>query len=289
MASRSRSVPDPSATNAGSDEPVFNTPYNSTTPTSRTSPRVQRLTSPRTAALEDSWSFQLVAPPSASVRTPTPARRVPPGSMARNTPTSTTPIPSGSRSLPHSASPLQTLHIPHIVRGGGGAGTNGATAPSTSGRPSNRGRRASSSAAPAPSTPRKPSTSHLPQPTPTFTRPSYLEYSALRRFITTESPPASQQSSSINSPSRASNHLSNLLRRPRSSTDSDSESEGVPSPKARSAYLPQARRLFVSDTLVIPTRWNDRDRCPPLVISHDGRDVTFNGESSCCFLSELPV
>lgn len=142
---------------------------------------------------------------------------------------------------------------------------------------------------------------HISQP-PTggpvpFSRPSYLQYSALRDFIHTDE-------NSLTRTGTESNPLHSEIQASTSSvrdatpvTESDDDSE------SSSGYLPRVRRpmsfrgrevdrgrlrerqhAYVNPAdealvLQVPTKWNDKDRNQFLKVSEDGRNVHFHGRA----------
>ncbi|KAJ7071552.1 SPRY-domain-containing protein [Mycena amicta] len=99
--------------------------------------------------------------------------------------------------------------------------------------------------------------------TTAFTRPAYLEESAMRHLLQTEAPPAILPTRKPGQPSRRS-----------LSPSSDSEEEGSPPPQRPTPTLNAS-----PEVLHLPTRWNEHCRHESLSISPDGRDITFQGAS----------
>ncbi|KAF5377248.1 hypothetical protein D9615_006400 [Tricholomella constricta] len=113
---------------------------------------------------------------------------------------------------------------------------------------------------------------HAPPPV-SFPRPTYLDYSALRHMLQTDSPPALPPSRKTEPPSHESQVPSALTS---SLTDSDEESNVSPPRELPSAPLPT---LSQNKILRLPTRWSDQFRHALLSVSGDGRDLTYHGAS----------
>ncbi|RDB28553.1 Ran-binding protein 9 [Hypsizygus marmoreus] len=161
---------------------------------------------------------------------------------------------------------------PRVVRASGEASrsTDTACLPSTS--PS-RTRRQSISGVRGTSAQRPISTYNTPPPPPvSFARPAYLEHSAFRHMLQTESPPALPPSRK-NEPTYEHHGYPAAMSPP---TDSDDESNVSP-PRE----LPSAPPSIVShdQILKLPTRWSDQYRHALLSVSGDGRDLTYHGAS----------
>ncbi|KAF8530934.1 hypothetical protein JB92DRAFT_2854373 [Gautieria morchelliformis] len=206
--------------------------------------------------------------------------------------------------MPASPSPRRSASnsfVPRVVRGNiPGRETPGSSshAPSVpSGRPPvspSRNRRPSSSAAASLTTMHR--TASTPSPTNTivpppstvvsFPRPSYLDNSALRYCLQSESgsgvPPDLYRFDSMHAGAAAtSSRRSCGMSSPSHDMDSDEESNASAGDRGRSAPPPRLASQKAGDTFMhLPTRWSDRDRCPNLSVSVDGRDLTFHGPNS---------
>ncbi len=127
-----------------------------------------------------------------------------------------------------------------------------------------------------------------------FSRPSYLQYSALRDFIHTDENSLTQTGVVEHNPLQSEVHASSSSVRdatPVTESDDDSESSYVSrarrSTEARGqewerGRLRERQNAFVnaaSENLVlqVPTKWSDSDRNSFLKISEDGRNVHYQG------------
>lgn len=167
-----------------------------------------------------------------------------------------------SPSLPVRSSPRSNGFEPRVIRADSPRSVDPSCLPSSSSSLP-RTRRASATGPRTPSSQRTLSGS-LPQPSPprptSFTRPAYLEHSALRHLLQTEAPPALP-------PSRK----AGPSRRPLTPS-SDSEDDGSPPPRRLTPSVNPSPQV-----LNLPTRWSERYRHELLSISADGRDVTYQG------------
>jgi hypothetical protein len=184
----------------------------------------------------------------------------------RNSAPSISPARPSARSFTHSSpvlpvrsSPRSNGFEPRVIRADSPRSADPASLPSSSlprtRKPSATGPRTPSShrtiSGPLPPT-------SPPRPT-SFSRPAYLEHSALRQLLQTEAPPALPPSRKAG-PSR------------RSLTPStDSDDDGSPPPRRNPTVNPSPQVLH------LPTRWSERYRHELLSISPDGRDVTYQG------------
>ncbi|KAJ7630430.1 SPRY-domain-containing protein [Roridomyces roridus] len=109
-----------------------------------------------------------------------------------------------------------------------------------------------------------------PAPRTSFTRPAYLEHSALRHLLQTESLPTI-------APSRKQGQQRSL------SPATDSDDEGSPPPR-RATPVPDSS----SQMLKLPTRMSESCRHELLSISPDGRDVTYQ-ETLRLFRTAYPI
>ncbi|KAL4257246.1 B30.2/SPRY domain-containing protein [Pleurotus pulmonarius] len=114
----------------------------------------------------------------------------------------------------------------------------------------------------------------MPAPTvlSSFARPAYLELSALRHLLQTEEPPrlpVRKVESVV--PSGASPSPYAAL------SESDEESDGTPPRDVRATSRP---RPPSSAYTVLPSRWSEETRHPSLTVSAEGRELTFQGQSS---------
>ncbi|KAF7340135.1 Ran-binding protein [Mycena venus] len=189
----------------------------------------------------------------------------------RNSASSISPTRPSARSLTHSSPSLPVRSSqrsngfePRVIRADSPRSVDPASLPSTSSSLP-RTRKASATGPRTPSSHRTVSgplqPSSPPRPT-SFTRPSYLEHSALRHLLQTEAPPTLPPSRKAG-PSR------------RSLTPStDSDDDGSPPPRRVTPTVNPSPQV-----LHLPTRWSERYRHELLSISTDGRDVTYQGAS----------
>ena len=174
-----------------------------------------------------------------------------------------------SSGMPNRISPRSlTVFEPRVIRDTSRT-TDNLCASSSSTSPS-RNRRPSTAETKISST-QKPSVAYPPTPTPapnTFPRPAYLEHSALRHLLQTDSPP--------NLPLLRTNgevqFSATRARAPSTPTDSDDESN-VSLPQE----VPPAPLFSHYPILRLPTRWSEKYRHPSLSISSDGRELSFQG------------
>ncbi|KAJ7151584.1 SPRY-domain-containing protein [Mycena filopes] len=169
-----------------------------------------------------------------------------------------------SPSIPLRSSPRSNGFEPRVIRADSSRSVEPAYLPSSSSSLP-RARKSSASVPRAPSSHRTVS-GPLPPPSPprptSFTRPAYLEHSALRHLLQTEGPPSLPPSRKAGPSSR------------RSSSPSDSDEDGSPPPRR---VTPDVNTL--PEVLNLPTRWSEHYRHELLSISPDGRDVTYQGAS----------
>lgn len=209
---------------------------------------------------------------------------------------STSPTRSTSRSFPHpsalsgrgTASPY-TPYEPRVIRVDSTFTTDilcPRDSPTTSSGSPTRTRRQSSTGVRARST-QRPSATLIPpattEPLP-FPRPAYLEHSALRHLLQTESSPliSSRKPDPIVRPDSTSGR--HMQRSPSYDSDDDDMSppreipKGTPSPITAS-----------SPALLLPTRWCDEYRSSHLTVSGDGRELIYQGMFPLRLCSEMPL
>ena len=128
---------------------------------------------------------------------------------------------------------------------------------------------------------------HLGNGTPTaFKRPAYLQHSALRDLLQTDvetSFPVQRSVSSL---------VTGRDVTPFTESDDDSESSSGLTRRAyahrergrarerKTAYQASLPIANVDPMINLPTRWNEQDHHKHLVISEDGRNLSFHGEQS---------
>jgi hypothetical protein len=195
----------------------------------------------------------------------------------------TSPIRSTSRSMTHTGAShgrgtprtISTFE-PRIVRAttDSSRGVDAACFPSSSTSPS-RTRRSSAANGRAASSQRPVSsqTISIPPPPPvSFTRPAYLEHSALRHMLQSELPPALPPSRKTDTSTLDNQRYSAAMSPP---TDSDEDSNTSP---PREFPLAQPLPPIPQDQILrLPTRWSDQFRHALLTVSGDGRDLSYHG------------
>jgi hypothetical protein len=148
--------------------------------------------------------------------------------------------------------------------------------PTQSRRQSGVGGRSVSAQRHTPSVPPLPNTTQL-----SFPRPAYLEYSALRDLLVTEtpSPPlAGHAPPRKMEPTPPTRSIPSHTYAMSPSTDSDEESSPSPPPPARDVRIvPTAVVHEEQVTYPLPTRWSDQSRSNTLSVSHDGRELSHHG------------
>lgn len=141
------------------------------------------------------------------------------------------------------------------------------SSPTRTRRPSSAGLRALSA--------QRPSVVHVSLPTETapFPRPAYLEHSALRHLLQTDSAPLipSPKVESIVRPDSVG------ARRMQRSPSDDSDEDDMSPPREIRKIIPSPMTAS-SPTLLLPTRWCDEYRSPHLSVCGDSRELIYQGE-----------
>lgn len=142
-----------------------------------------------------------------------------------------------------------------------------------------RNRRSTSTISARSTSSRRPSvvTPNVVAPPVSFPRPAYLEHSALRHMLQTDS------NSLI--PSRKADPSSNDRRSSSYSSDSDDESSVSPPPREVPSTTPVTTSS--DQILKLPTRWSEQVRHTSLNISADGRELAYQG--TCGDLGQLMI
>ena len=173
--------------------------------------------------------------------------------------------PGAARRLPRNPSTFE----PRVVRvtpdqpRAGDACLPSSTSPSRTRRPSGMGARATSG--------RRPAITQYPDVTPvSFPRPSYLDHSALRHLLQTDTAP----SLPLNRKQEQAALERHFISAVSPLSDSDDDSNVTP-PRE----LPPPPRSH-DDILRLPTRWSDQYRHQLLSISPDGREISYHGALS---------
>ncbi|KAF9243743.1 hypothetical protein BU15DRAFT_86190 [Melanogaster broomeanus] len=172
-----------------------------------------------------------------------------------------------------------TTYEPRVVRADSTRGPD-AVCPQSSSSSSvspTRARQSSATGVRAPSAQRS-SVAHIPgtaeEPVP-FPRPAYLDHSAFRHLLQTESPSLLPPRKTEPTVVRA-DHTSGRRAQRSPSYDSDEEDMSPPREIRKSTPPPVST---LSTTLLLPTRWCDELRSAHLTLSGDGRELTYQGPS----------
>jgi hypothetical protein len=127
----------------------------------------------------------------------------------------------------------------------------------------------------------------LPNTTPvSFPRPAYLDHSALRDLLVTDTSPSSlagvtpapQRKLESAGPSRSAPSQPYVMS---PFTDSDEDSSPSPPPPSREVRAAPTPSVISEEqvTYLLPTRWSDQARLNILSVSHDGRELSHHGET----------
>jgi hypothetical protein len=209
---------------------------------------------------------------------------IPHGVRGNSSITSSPPTRPTSRAFSHSSalsargstSPY-TVYEPRVIRTDS-TRTTDAVCPhnyaASSGSPS-RTRRPSSAGIRTRSANRS-SVAHIPAPAETvpFSRPAYLEHSALRHLLQTESSPLilPRKAEPILGP-----HPMGARRVPRSPSYDSDEDDMSPPPREVQKSTPSPMSAS-SPILLLPARWCDEYRSSHLSVCGDGRELIYQGE-----------
>ncbi|KAG2345325.1 SPRY-domain-containing protein [Suillus weaverae] len=170
--------------------------------------------------------------------------------------------------------PAHIYYEPRVIRVDTTCPTS---SPSRARRPSATGVRAPSAQRPAMA---HSSVGPFPADSAPFPRPAYLDHSALRNLLQTDTP--SQLSSSLK-PDLAAvrTEYAGGRRRAQRSPSFDSDEEDASPPGEMSSRQQQENNPFMSSALLsLPTRWSEEYRSSMLSVSADGRDLTYQGSPS---------
>lgn len=132
-----------------------------------------------------------------------------------------------------------------------------------------------------------PSIPPLPNTTPvSFPRPAYLDHSALRDSLVTDTSSsflagvssAPQRKVETAGPSRSTPSQPYAMS---PFTDSDEDSSPSPPPPSREVRAVPTPSVISEEqvTYPLPTRWDDQARLSILSVSHDGRELSHHGET----------
>ncbi|KIK99935.1 hypothetical protein PAXRUDRAFT_130960 [Paxillus rubicundulus Ve08.2h10] len=209
------------------------------------------------------------------------ATGIPNGVRGSSTVASSPPTRHTARSFTHSSVLFNpgtaypyTTYEPRVIRVDSARNTDVACPQSSSVSPT-RARRPSATDVRALSAQRS-SVAHIPAPTTEpapFSRPSYLEHSALRHLLQTESPSLPPPRKAESTAVRADYTVGRRVQRS-PSYDSDEDDMSPPREVRKSTPLPVTTS---SPALLLPTRWSDEYRSPHLTVCSDGRELIYQG------------
>lgn len=122
-----------------------------------------------------------------------------------------------------------------------------------------------------------PSVPPLPNAAPvSFSRPTYLDHSALRDLLVTET--SSPTLAGPPFPRKITPARSSASFATSPSTDSDEDNSPSPPPPTRETRVVSAPVIPEEPrTYALPTRWSDQARSDSLSVSHDGRELSHHG------------
>ncbi|KIJ21428.1 hypothetical protein PAXINDRAFT_164933 [Paxillus involutus ATCC 200175] len=210
------------------------------------------------------------------------ATGIPHGVRGSSTVASSPPTRPTARSFTHSSvlfTPAgtaypNTAYEPRVIRADSARGSD-VTCPQSSSVSPTRARRPSATGVRAPSAQRS-SVAHIPtpatEPVP-FPRPAYLEHSALRHLLQTESPSLLPPRKAEPTVVRVDYTIGRRVQRS-PSYDSDEDDMSPPREVRKSTPPPVTTS---SPTLLLPTRWSDEYRSPHLTVCSDGRELIYQG------------
>ena len=109
-----------------------------------------------------------------------------------------------------------------------------------------------------------------------FSRPTYLDHSALRDLLVTET--SSPTLAGLAFPRKITPARSSASFATSPSTDSDEDNSPSPPPPTRETRVVSAPVIPEEPrTYALPTRWSDQARSDSLSVSHDGRELSHRG------------
>lgn len=194
---------------------------------------------------------------------------------------SSPPVRSTARSFtqPYSSihsgtgtAPAHVYYEPRIIRADTVCPTSSSVSPTRTRRVSGTGVRAPSSYRPALV---NPSTVPMAIDLAPFPRPAYLDHSALRHLLQTDTP--SQLPSSPKPDPVVVRADFVARRRSQRSPSSDSDEEDMSHSGDLSSRQSRETILLSPAPLRLPTKWSDEYRNPLLSVSTDGRDLNYQG------------
>jgi len=141
-----------------------------------------------------------------------------------------------------------------------------------------------------------PSVPPLPNATlVSFPRPTYLDHSALRDLLVTETSTPALAGLAFPRKITPARSIASHGYTTSPSTDSDEDSSPSPPPPTREPRVVSAPAIHEEPvTYALPTRWSDQARSNSLSVSHDGRELSHHGtrrvdQSSATDLSEFAI
>jgi Ran-binding protein 9/10 len=181
--------------------------------------------------------------------------------------------PSSSVLSGTGTAPTHVYYEPRVIRADTTCPTSSSVLPSHARRASGTGVRAPSSHRPALAIP---SAGPMVIDVAPFSRPAYLDQSALRHLLQTDTPPQ-LASSPKPEPAVARTDYGVNRRRSHRSPSSDSDEEDM-SHSGELSSRQQETILMSPAPLRLPTRWSEEYRSSLLSVSTDGRDLSYQGQ-----------
>jgi hypothetical protein len=179
--------------------------------------------------------------------------------------------PYSSIHLGTGTAPAHVYYEPRIIRADTVCPTSSSVSPTRTRRVSGTGVRAPSSYRPPLV---NPSTGPMPIDLAPFPRPAYLDHSALRHLLQTDTP---SQLPSSPKPDPVVRADFVARRRSQRSPSSDSDEEDMSHSGDLSSRQSRETILLSPAPLRLPTKWSDEYRNPLLSVSTDGRDLNYQG------------
>ncbi|KIJ45239.1 hypothetical protein M422DRAFT_30095 [Sphaerobolus stellatus SS14] len=132
-----------------------------------------------------------------------------------------------------------------------------------------------------------PSPTAVPPPSQhatSFPLPEYLQHSAFRHWILSESepttPPESYHLGYVHASSAATSSRRSISPNAQQDTDGSDQDSTMGNGERGRTTTPVLQRKPADTYMRIPTRWSDTDRWASLTVSPDGRELTFHGSSN---------
>jgi len=180
--------------------------------------------------------------------------------------------PSSSILSGAGTAPAHVYYEPRIIRADTVCPTSSSVSPSRVRRASGTGARVASSHVPALAISSADPMSIDPAP---FPRPAYLDQSALRHLLQTDTPP---QLPSLPKPEPVVARTDYIRRRSQSTPSFDSDEDEMSHSGDLSSRQQRETILMSPAPLRLPTRWSEEYRNPLLSVSADGRDLNYQGQ-----------